>query len=58
MKESSQSITVNGQEETSKIVDFNRYGTEKGTIEINGVGKSAIKVYGSEQIEKLLKNKK
>lgn len=58
MKESFQSITVNGQEETSKIVDFNSYGIEKGTIEINGVEKSAIKVYGSEEIEKLLKNKK
>lgn len=58
MKESFQSITVNGRQETSKVIDFNSYGREKGTIEINGVEYSAIKVYGSEQLEKILKSKK
>lgn len=58
MKESSQEITVNGQQLISKIIDFNSYGREKGTIEINGVEHSAIKVYGSDQLEKLLKSKK
>ena len=58
MKESFQEITVNGQQLTSKVIDFNSYGVEKGVIEINGVEHSAFKVYGSEQLEKLLKSKK
>ena len=58
MKESSQQITVNGQQLTSKVIDFNDYGREKGTIEINGVEPSAFKVYGSEELEKSLKSRK
>lgn len=58
MKENFQEITVNNQKLTSKIIDFNSYEREKGTIEIDGLEYNAIKVYGSEQTEKSFKLKK